>query len=101
MEKPMIRKIALGIAAAIAMTISASGAANAQVCSRVAVSGAGKTSLTAVGARFSARNVWRANVRRRLGSHYASVSRARVTRDTCWKVGKRTACRFVARPCRA
>lgn len=97
----MIRKLALGMAAAIAMAISASGAANAQVCSRIVVTGVGKTSLTAVGARFSARNVWRANVTRRLGSRYATVSRARVTRDTCWKVGKRTACRFVARPCRA
>jgi hypothetical protein len=97
----MIRKLALGTIAAIAMAVSASGSANAQACSRIVVSGAGKTSLTAVGARFSARNVWRAQVRRRLGSRYASVSRARATRDTCWKVGKRTACRFVARPCRA
>ena len=97
----MIRKFALGMAAAIAMTASASSAANAQVCSRITVSGVGKTSLTAVGARFSARNAWRANVSRRLGSRYTAVSRARVTRDTCWKVGKRTACRFVARPCRA
>jgi hypothetical protein len=95
----MIRKIALGVAAA--MAISLSSAANAQVCSRIVVSGSGKTSLTAVGARFSARNIWRANVSRRLGSRYASVSRARVTRDTCWKVGRRTACRFSARPCRA
>jgi hypothetical protein len=97
----MIRKIALGMAAAMAIAISASGAANAQVCSRIVVSGTGKTSITAFGARLSARSVWRANVTRRLDSRYSTVSRARAGRDICRKVGRKTSCKFLARPCRA
>lgn len=96
----MIKKIALGMAAAITIAISASGAANAQVCARNVVTSVGKTSLTAIGARLSARNTWRTTVRRQLGPRYASVSRARAARDICRKVGSRTSCRFVARPCR-
>jgi hypothetical protein len=97
----MLKKLALGMAAAMAIAISASGAANAQVCSRIVVSATGKTSLTSIGARLSARSVWRANVTRRLDARYATVSRARAGRDICRKVGKRTSCRFIARPCRA
>ena len=96
----MIRKFAFGAAAAVAMAISASSAANAQVCSRAVVSATGKTSITAIGARVSARNAWRTSVSRRLGARYASVSRARASRDICWRSGKRTTCRFVGRPCR-
>ncbi len=96
----MIRKFTLGTAAAVAMAISASSAANAQACSRAVVSATGKTSITAIGARVSARSAWRTSVSRRLGARYASVSRARASRDICWKSGKRTTCRFVGRPCR-
>jgi hypothetical protein len=85
----------------MAIAISASGAANAQVCSRIVVSGTGKTSITAFGARLSARSVWRANVTRRLDSRYSTVSRARAGRDMCRKVGWKTSCKFLAGPCRA
>jgi len=96
----MIGKIALGMAAAIAMAVSMSGTADARVCSRYVYAGTGKVSITTFGARLSARRVWRANVTRRLDARYASVSRARAARDICRKVGKRTSCRFLARPCR-
>ncbi len=97
----MIKKFALGMAAAMTIAISASSTANAQACARNVVSAVGKTSITAIGARLSARNTWRTSVRRQLGPNYASVSRARAKRDICRKVGARTSCRFVARPCRA
>jgi len=96
----MIRKLALGAAAALTIALSASAPANAQVCARNVVTAVGKTSLTAIGARLSAHNTWRTTVRRALGPRYASVSRARGGRDICRKVGSRTSCRFVARPCR-
>ncbi|MBN9260254.1 MAG: hypothetical protein J0I57_04305 [Hyphomicrobium sp.] len=96
----MIKKFALGVAAAVTIALSASGPANAQVCARNVVTAVGKTSLTAIGARLSARNTWRTTVRRQLGPRYASVSRARGARDICRKVGARTSCRFIARPCR-
>ncbi len=96
----MIRKFALGMAAAITVALSSSGPANAQVCARHAVIAVGKTSLTAIGARLSARNTWRTTVRRRLGVRYAFVSRARDARDVCRAVGTRTSCQFIARPCR-
>ncbi|MFN3745469.1 MAG: hypothetical protein ACK4TL_12255 [Hyphomicrobiaceae bacterium] len=97
----MIGKLALGMAAAIAIAVTTSGAAHAQVCSRNIIAATGKTSITAVGARISARNAWRATVTRRLGARYASISRARAARTVCRKIGKRTSCRFIARPCRA
>lgn len=97
----MIRKIAFGMAAAIAMAVSASGAANAQVCSKYVYAGTGNISITAIGARMSARKAWRTNVARRLGARYASTSRALRAREICNKVGKRAQCRYLAKPCRA
>ena len=98
----MIKKLTLGLTAAAALTLSMAGMANAQSCAGITVTGVGKPSRTAIGARLSARTAWRYAVvsARGLGAHYAVISRAHGNRDICRKVGNRTACRFIARPCR-
>lgn len=97
----MIRKLALGVVAAATMTLFMGGTASAEVCSRYVVAGTGNLSLTGFGARLSARNTWRANVTRRLDGRFATTSRARQIQEICNKYGRRTQCRYLARPCRA
>ena len=99
-ETPMIRTLALAVAAAGAMTLLATGA-EAQ-CAPGSITGIGKPSITAPGARFSARNAWRRAViaRRGLGARYAVISRAARSSHSCRPIGKRTLCRYSATPCR-
>ena len=96
----MLRSLALALAAVGAMTLLASGA-QAQ-CAQNSVTGVGRPSITAPGARLSARTAWRRAVvaRRGLGARYAVINRARRASHSCRPVGKRTLCRFSATPCR-
>lgn len=98
----MIKKFALGVTAAAAMMLATVGTANARVCSPVSVTGVGKPSITAPGARLSARTAWRYAVisSRRLGVRYAVINQATRISQSCRPAGKRTICRFSATPCR-
>lgn len=96
----MIRTLALALAAVGAMTLLATGA-EAQ-CAPGSVTGVGKPSITAIGARLSARNAWRSAViaRRGLGARYAVISRGKRASHSCRPIGNRTLCRYTATPCR-
>ncbi len=98
----MLKKSALGLMAAGAMFAVSAGAAQARVCSPVSVTGVGKPSITAPGARLSARTAWRYAVvsRKGLGARYAVLRLAARASHSCRAVGKRTICRYSATPCR-
>lgn len=97
----MFKKFALGLAAAGSLMLL-SGGAQAQSCAERTVTGLGKASITAPGARFSARTAWRRAViaRRDLGARYAVISRAKRATHSCRASGNRTVCRYSAVPCR-
>ncbi len=97
----MLKKFALGLAAAGSLVLLSSGA-QAQSCAERQVTGLGRPSITAPGARFSARTAWRRAVinRRGLGARYAVISRAKRATHSCRTSGKRTVCRYSAIPCR-
>jgi hypothetical protein len=99
-ETPMIRTLALAVAAAGALTLFANGA-QAQ-CAPSSVTGIGRPSAAGPIARFSARTAWRRAViaRRGLGARYAVISRAKRSSHSCRAVGNRTLCRYSATPCR-
>lgn len=97
----MFRKLALGLAAAGSFMLL-SGGAQAQTCAERMVTGIGRASVTAPGARFSARTAWRRAVisRRDLGARYAVISQAKRASHSCRATGNRTVCRYSAIPCR-
>lgn len=97
----MFRTIALSLAAASSVLLLSS-TAQAQSCAERMVTGIGKASITAPGARFSARTAWRRAVisRRDLGARYAVISRAKRASHSCRATGNRTVCRYSAVPCR-
>jgi hypothetical protein len=97
----MFKKFAIGLATAGSVLLL-SGSAQAQSCAERMVTGIGKASLTAPGARFSARTAWRRAVisRRDLGARYAVISLAKRASHSCRPSGNRTICRYSAIPCR-
>lgn len=97
----MKTKLLGGLAIAGAMMLMVEPAA-AQACAKGPASATGRPSITAPGARLSARIAWRRSIAatKGLGVRYALLSRSKARAYSCRPAGNRTVCRLTAVPCR-
>lgn len=93
------RIVVSGSVALLALLTAGMQPADAKSCKASYVSATGKTVLTAIGARASARWAWRSKVRARFGKQWDTWMRSTDQTYTCVKSGIYDKCTAKARPC--